>query len=1017
MSFRCGTGALRGLIGVLCLTMGTLGLAQNQPLADQLVRIPPKSPEEALKTFRLQHGFQLELVAAEPLVADPIDAAFDEHNRLFVVEMSDYPFLPEQRAPKYRQQRAETFSRIRLLSDTNGDGRMDQSVIFADRLRWAQSVCCSRGGVYVLAPPDLLYLKDTDGDSVADQRTVVCSGFSQGNVQGLANGLRWGRDNAIYFSSGLAGGELTIPARQDQAERKITPGRRDLRLDPATSEITFVAGGQQFGHTIDDYGDRFVCSNSNHVVHVMWPLRYLERNPQLTMPGLTRPIAREGAAAVVFRTSTAEPWRIVRTARRAADPEFVRRLPPTELVATGFFTSATGITVYRGGAYPPGFEGNIFVGDVGGNLVHRKRLTPDGISFLAERTETNCEFLTSTDNWFRPTNFVNAPDGTLYMLDMYRETIEHPASIPDDIKDLCDLESGYDRGRIWRLVPPQWQRSDKGVTDLGKATTLELVEALNSPHGSVRDTAQRLIVEQQNRSAIEPLRSLTASTLPWIANRRTDVTSLGRLHAAWALHGLKALNGTDVLGVLYDPDPRVQQQGIRLMEEVPCGECAARVAELTRQSSPRLLWQWALTLGSLEKEAALQGLSQLAPRAASDADLRVAWLSSIRPHLEPLAIELADSEAAVQPLQLELARLVGSSAAPAEVLKVLDGWQRKSLSESVRWSLLAALGEGLQRREQSLIKLLSEQRRADLLTSVLQNCQQAAAAAVDGAADVSRRKQAVALVALGEAELVDQTLPQLLTPQTVPELQQQAARVLLSTGRTTSRESVLSSWKGYAPAIRRDIVDLLLTSDAGAERLMEALSAGTIRGGEIERDKRQLLLNHRTVAVRDAARRVFNETPGNRKQVVADYQRALQLEGDATRGQKLYAKTCVQCHRAGKEGHAVGPDLASVQNKSAADLIVAILDPNREAQPSFQSYTAITRKGTVHTGIVSAETSATVTLKRAEAREDVLLRETIEELASAGQSLMPEGLEKDLDPQAIADVVAFIKAQAPSAPK
>ncbi len=311
--------------------------AAEKDLAEQMPRIPPKTPDEALASFKLERGFSMQLVACEPDVTDPIDAAFDEQGRMFVVEMNDYPFLPEQRVQKYLDQRAETWGKIRLLTDTDNDGRMDKSVVFADRLRWPQSVCCSKSGVYVIAPPHLLFLKDTDGDDVADQKEIICTGFNNTNVQALSNGLEWGRDNAIYFSSGIAGGELTVPARGGKPEYKFSPGRRDLRLDPETNELTMVAGGMQFGHTIDDWGDRFICSNSNHIVHVTWPLNYLERNPLLVIPDMTRSIAREGAAAVVFRTSPAEPWRLVRTARRAADPEMRKRLPPDGTCADRLF--------------------------------------------------------------------------------------------------------------------------------------------------------------------------------------------------------------------------------------------------------------------------------------------------------------------------------------------------------------------------------------------------------------------------------------------------------------------------------------------------------------------------------------------------------------------------------------------------------------------------------------------------------------------------------------------------------
>lgn len=1012
MRFRSGASLLT-LIAVLSTC--SMAAGEDKPLAELLPRIPAKTPDEALQSFALQHGFSLELVAGEPLVTDPIDAAFDEQNRMYVVEMSDYPFLPEQRVQKYRDQRAESFSRIRLLSDTNAAGQMQKSVVFADKLRWAQSVCCARGGVYVLAPPHLYFMKDTDGDDVADVKDVVCTGFSQSNVQGLANGLEWGRDNAIYFSSGPAGGELTIPARAGQPERKFTPGRRDLRLDPATNQITLVSGGQQFGHTIDNYGERFICSNSNHIVHVTWPLHYLERNPQLTIPSTIRPIAKEGAAAVVFRTSSAEPWRLVRTARRAADPDFARRLPPTELVPIGFFTSATGITIYRGGAYPAQFQGNVFIGDVGGNLVHRKTLTPDGISFVAERADANCEFITSTDNWFRPTNFVNAPDGTLYMLDMYRETIEHPASIPEDIKALCDLESGHDKGRIWRLKSPGMKRDVP--PDQSQSTILELVGQLMSPHGAIRDTAQRLLVERQNKAAVEPLRALTASSLPWIKGRNTDVTSLARLHAAWTLHGLKALNETDVMGLLYDPDPRVQQHGIILFEEVRSSQSLDQITRRLAEGSPRLQWQWALTLGQLGPRLAVPGLQELARAAAADADLRTAWLSSVHPYMGTLAIEmLAGDTAPIRPLLVELGRLIGSSPNTSDSVKVITALTGTGVDDVTRSQMLTAVGEGVRRRGTTITKILTEANARDAADRLKGLLIQAGIVARDPAVAENSRSAAIALLAMADTNLVEKVLPELLTPQTSPALQQAAVKSLIASGAGRSVELILAPWKAFGPATRREVVDQLITSAGGAMALVKSVESGAIKPGEIERDKRQLLLNHPNTGVRDAAKKTLLEIPGNRKQVVADFQPALELEGEAPRGQMLFAKTCLQCHRVGMNGHQVGPDLASVQNKSPADLLIAILDPNREAQPSFQTYTAVTRQGRIHTGIISAETAATMTLKRAEAKEDVVLRENLEELISTGQSLMPEGLEKDIDKQALADLIAFIKSQAPQKP-
>ncbi len=407
--------------------------------AADMPRIPHTEPTEALRTFRLAGGFQLEVVAAEPLVSDPVAACFDEFGRMFVAEMHGYPFSQEPTKLSPAGGGKKDAGIIRLLEDTDGDGRMDSSVIFADKISWPTSVCCYNGGIFVLAPQYLYYFKDTDGDGKADVREVVLSGFGRDNVQALANGLHWGLDGKITFSAGRNPKNLL-----HRGQPLFSVGSNDLRFDPKTEQFELVTGGLQFGQSIDDWGTRFVCSNSNHIQQVVFPHRYLSRNPYIAAPSPIRSIAADGASARVFRRSPPEPWRIVRQKWRAEDKgyklvinddgawEFIPLDPskkkgavPTEY-PVGFFTSATGITIYRGNAYPERFRGNAFVGDVGGNLVHRKTVNTDSVVYRAERADPNEEIIRSSDNWFRPVNFVNAPDGSLYMLDMYRETIEHP---------------------------------------------------------------------------------------------------------------------------------------------------------------------------------------------------------------------------------------------------------------------------------------------------------------------------------------------------------------------------------------------------------------------------------------------------------------------------------------------------------------------------------------------------------------------------------------------------------------
>ncbi len=454
---------------ILFLWAGLGGVAargQGDDLAEELPRIQPLEPVAALKSFRLHEGFRLQTVASEPVVTDPVGLVYDADGHIYAAEMRGYPY-PEK----------SPTGNVRRLEDRDGDGIFERSTIFVDGLSWPTSVLAHDGGVLIAVPPDILYARDTDGDGVADEKKVVFTGFGTQNVQALVNGLQWGLDGWIYGISGGNGGDIRNPARPD--DKAVSVRGRDFRFQPDGSRFEATSGGGQFGHGFDDWGHRFTCNNSNHIRQILLPARYLERNPALAAPAVLTDIAAEGSAAPVYRVSPAEPWRIVRTRQRAADPVYAKRLPPTELVATGFFTSATGVTVYRGTAFPPEYRGNAFIGDVGGNLVHRKTLAKDGARFLATRADSTVEFLTSTDNWFRPVNFANTPDGTLLILDMYRETIEHPASIPEPIKKHLDLTSGKDRGRLYNLVPDGFKKRPKPA--LSGAKTAELVALLADP--------------------------------------------------------------------------------------------------------------------------------------------------------------------------------------------------------------------------------------------------------------------------------------------------------------------------------------------------------------------------------------------------------------------------------------------------------------------------------------------------------------------------------------------------------
>ncbi|MCA9083963.1 MAG: HEAT repeat domain-containing protein [Planctomycetaceae bacterium] len=994
--------------------------AIRQVTEADMPRIPHTEPQAALGTFRTAKGFRLEQVAAEPLVGDPVDACFDEFGRMFVAEMHGYPFSQEPTKLNPEGGGAENAGIIRMLQDTDNDGQMDRSVVFADNISWPTSVCCYDGGVFVLAPQYLYYFRDTDGDGKADIRRIVLQGFGRDNVQAVTNGLRWNLENRICFAAGRNPKNLTGAKQQS-----FSVGQNDLSFNPRTEEFEVITGGVQFGHSMDDWGTRFVCSNSNHIQQVVFPQRYLSRNPALVVSGVIRDIASDGPSGPVFRISPPEPWRIVRQKWRAAekgyklvvredgaweflplDPSKKAGVVPTEY-PVGFFTSATGVTIYRGDAYPEEFRGNAFVGDVGGNLIHRKTLRTDSVVYTADRADQGTEIVASTDNWFRPVNFVNAPDGTLYVLDMYRETIEHPHSIPEEIKRFLYLTSGSDRGRIYRLVSPDM--SDRPTVFPGNLSGAELVQQLESANAWNRETAQRLIWERQDRTLVPAIESLLMQAK----------SALGRLHALYSLDGLGALRKEHVLTCLNDSEPRLRTHAIRLAERFaddPGEEIVARLTQLANDESEHVRFQLALSLGEFSGDMVVQNLTTLALDERMTNEIRTAILSSARQCSVEVALTLLDdhsdeSDSRRLGMVSDLAVLIGSGQDSSAVMQLLNAVSEPLWPLQSQRIILAGIGQGLERRGSDFSRLLKAEDARELRNRVQEMFHRAGTEAENEAASQESRRAAIEVLGFDDSDDSVKILSGFLSTQTPIALQTAAVSALGVHQLDSATNLLIDNWRGMSPQIRRMAIDVMLSRTSRVKSLLSAVESGSIRPHEIERSVKQQLLAHRDATIRGQCQRLFGgDITTSRSQIVEQHRGVLKLTGRAENGETIFRKICSSCHRVGETGHQVAPDLSSVRNKSEEDLLIAVLDPNREAQPNFNTYTVLTQQGRSFSGIIAVETANSMTLRRAEAKEDVILRSNIEELISNGVSLMPEGLEKDLSDQDLADVIAFVKS-------
>lgn len=578
------------------------------------------SPEESMDRIDSKDDLSIELYAAEPDVVDPVEMVWDKQGRAYVAEMRDSPYEP---AP------GEARSRVRLIEDTDGDGRIDGSVIFADSLSEVTSVLPWNDGVLITSAPDIIYLKDMDGDDRADTREVLFTGFdTEGNSEGQITNLRYGIDNWIYAANSAREGEISFTRRPDAPA--VSVEGKDFRFRLDTGQFEPVTGWAQFGQDFDDFGHRFISHNTRHVRHTVVPDRHVARNPHLPDVSVRDNINNHGLRT--FQLTDAPYWRAERTKRRNERYE-ERGLDRTEY-ADDHFSGSTGGTVYSGDKLDDDYRGNLFTGDVMGNLVHRDILTSCGVSFIAGRApdEQHREFLASTDPWFRPVNLAVGPDGYLLVLDMYRQHIEGPEFIPEDLKEEMDFHAGDTRGRIYRLMPEGSTYSIEKRPQLADASTEALVDLLDHENRWWRLTAQRLILERQDRTVVDRLEEMV----------QTHAMPQARLHALYALEGLSMLSSELVARALEDSHPAMREHAVQLAERYP--GLADDLAAMVDDPSARVAFHVGLSLGEFSGNRVEAALTELVRRRGDDTWIQTAVLSSRVGSSIDVLERLADSD-------------------------------------------------------------------------------------------------------------------------------------------------------------------------------------------------------------------------------------------------------------------------------------------------------------------------------------------------------------------------------------
>lgn len=1017
---------LKCLLVLLTFACAAPALAQSDPslkTPDAFPRFAPVEPRDAAGTFQVKHGFSMQLIAAEPLVTDPVAMAIDEDGRAYVVEMNDYPYTNAKEHRPWQENMAdEAIGRVRLLEDTDGDGVYDKASIFAEGLSWPSGVVCSRGGIYVTATPDIWYFKDTDGDRRADVREKLFTGFRKYNVQAVMNNPIWGLDNCIYVAGSSNGGQIRRVVGQGSGDTKAEQplvARGDFRIDPRRQSLELQAGGARFGNTFDDWGNRFLCNIRNPAMHVVLDNRYLARNPSFAAPTAVINVAESGDQMPIFRISPIEPWRDLRGRQWSADP--TKKLPRSELTGGGVFTSTSGLTVYRSAAYPAEYRGQMFEGEVANNVIYRQLVKTDGNTFQATRADQNSEFVASTDTWFRPVNFINAPDGTLYVLDMYREFIEHPWSIPDDIHARLDLTSGRDRGRIYRLAPPGFQLPPQ--PKLSQATTAELVATLGHAGSWWRETAQRLLVERGDRSAVHALRQHLVSS-----------NALAALHSLWVLAGMEALRESDLTLALQHPSARIREHAVRLTE----GQLAdrpqllKRVCELVGDHDSRVRLQVALTLGDLNTAHTLESLKELAISDGHDVWVRSALCSTQPVVTDQLLIQLLMDERFLdQPhafaLLQQLTETVGAAGGAdsiAAIIPSVDNKPSRAVAtsdtrqpriEQSRLAVWFGLANVARRKGISLHQLIGPESLAQIRERIRgidlleRSASQRQSTVVAGASEVHQVAATIQLT-LHPFDEASPALMRLIDPLEQQAVQLAAVRGLASYKHGDVAKLLIAKVPQVTPLVREEILNVLLERPERTLTLLESIQQGKLRVAQLGLARTTQIISSKNAAVQKLAQQVLTEVESSRAAVIERYLPALAQVGDSAKGKAVFVQHCAACHRAGGLGVEIGPHLETVRGWDRMKLLVNILDPNREVAPGSMAYAIATADGKVLTGMITDETANSLTVLRAAAPPETVARQDIEHLSNTGQSLMPVGIEESVSPSAMMDLIAFLQS-------
>ena len=934
------------------------------------------SPAAALQAFETEPGFEVELVAAEPLTIDPVAIAFDEQGRLFVAENRDYPTGAPDGQP---------LGVVALLEDRDGDGRVDHRTEFASGIKFPNGVMPWRGGVIVTASPDVWWFADQDGDGRAEVKELLLTGFDTGSTSQLrANDPTLGPDSWVYIAGGLRGGKVNSPKQPGVV---LDLARGDLRFNPDTGEMKLTEGKSQFGLAFDDAGNRFACMNRVQVQHAPLPARYLARNPHLNPPRVLHNCP-EIADNTLMTRSTAGA---------------ARYFPISANITTadshvGTYSAACAIHIYHGQSLPHEYRGAAFSCDPTGNLVRGDRLEKAGGTFAARRIHEGTEALRSRDNWFRPVFIADGPEGALYIADMYRKVIEHPEYLPEEVRKHTDFAAGNDKGRIWRLSGPKTQDQPRITQpDFTNVSPEGLIASLSSEIPWERDTAFRLLMEAADQEILPLVKKGFAQT-------RQEAPAVLHLQL---LQNFNTLDESVLERALQHSQPGVRRNALRFSE--PILKSSGRLRELALRSAddsdPHVRFQAALSLGELNDPEVIPALARIARKQADDPWTRAAIQSALteREAFLTLIKEIGNEQSSgggVLALIDELGRQVGVRSRPGAE-EALQALQEAVARASIPLQIAALAG---------FLEVVQVPLSGSDFNQALYASRKACA---NEDAPPTLRAQAIRLLAHDDSASTTTILMERLVATEPDDIQVAAARALLQPGKAELASVLLGreAWRTYSPTLRMVLLNLLTSRDEFAGALLNALESGAVPAGVLTPANRTALRRSKNPSVKIRAEKLLEAVGADRRGAFDAARASLKLLPAPAKGRAVFQTHCAACHRLNQEGVAVGPDLFDIRNQPKESILYHIIVPEAEIAPNFVSYECETTDGRTLSGLLASESAGSITLRMAQGVEEIIPRSQIQKLTASQLSLMPQEFEKTMTQQEMADLLAYLRGE------